>query len=71
MIHFTYVSGIQKIPNVKTPYPMPENIQYKAGKPILASIVGLNLPDKKNEVTAIAVANPDPISLALEGNNSD
>ena len=50
---------------------MPENIQYKAGKPILASIVGLNLPDKKNEVTAIAVANPDPISLALEGNNSD
>ena len=62
---------MQKRPNVKTPYPIPENIQNNVDKPTLASIVGLNFPAKKKEVTAIAVANPEPISLALEGRSSD
>ena len=69
--HFTHVSGIQKRPKVNTPYPIPENIQNNVDNPTVASIVGLNLPARKNDVTAIEVAKPEPISLALEGSNSD
>ena len=50
---------------------MIENIQNSKGKPINASIVGLNFPAMKKEVTAIDVARPDPISLALDGSSSD
>ena len=62
---------MQKIPNTNTPYPIPEKNQNNAGRPIVASIVGLNFPERKNDVTAIDVAKPEPTSLALEGSNSD
>ena len=71
LLYFTYVSGIQNTPNIKTPYPIPENIQNVVDSPTFASMLGLNLPAKKNEVTAIEVAKPEPISLALDGSNSD
>ena len=71
MLYLTYVSGIQNNPNIKTPYPIPENIQNVVDSPTFASMLGLNLPAKKNEVTAIEVAKPEPISLALDGSNSD
>ena len=71
LVNITYVSGMQNIPKRNTPYPILEKIQNVAGRPMVASIVGLNFPDKKKDVTAIDVANPEPISLAFEGSNSD
>ena len=62
---------MQNTPKIKTPYPIPENIQNVVDSPTFASMLGLNLPARKNEVTAIEVAKPEPISLALEGSNSD
>ena len=71
LLYFTYVSGMQNTPKINTPYPIPENIQNVVDSPTFASMLGLNLPARKNEVTAIEVAKPEPISLALEGSNSD
>ena len=62
---------MQKIPNTNTPYPTPEKMQKVAGRPMVASIVGLNFTERKNDVIAIDVTKPEPISLEFEGSNSD
>ena len=71
LLLYTYVSGMQKIPKINIPYPIPEKIQNDAGRPMDISIVGENFTARKNDVIAIDVTKPEPISLELEGSNSE